>query len=266
MRTKTKYRENNSANIPADNKSPVEAAIITAPEAAAVPKAEINGEQISPEAMDQINVVDVADNDAVAAAIEQAAKADESKTALLKQIEVLRQNEQLQRQQAAAMQRPMSREDKIALWQTQGLSDKEASFLREHPQMVDFPQVSSIAANEALAAGIEKDSDDYWKAIEKGFDAHMARLRAQAAAQPTPAFFAPPPAPKPPKPPSNSHIVSAPVSRELPGAIRERNENPNLVRLSAEQLEIARNSGISAADYARGLLRLEREKRAGERQ
>ena len=59
-------------------------------------------------------------------------------------------------------------------------------------------------------------------------------------------------------------MYSAPVSRGEVGGYRE--PSPSQVRLTLEQKEIARASGISETAYARNLLRLEREKRSGERQ
>ena len=158
-------------------------------------------------------------------------------------MEALVQAERMRHQMAA--QRPMSRDDKINLWRQQGLSDKEALFLRENPEMIDFPQISSLAANEALAAGIERDSEPYWKVVKHNFEKHMTQLKAQAeAAQKTPEFFQPPP---PPAPQTNSTIVCAPVSREAPGS-RDREPIPTQVKLSPQELEIAKASGISPSN------------------
>ena len=94
----------------------------------------------------------------------QKPQADEAKFALLRQIEGMRRAEQIQRQQHLEYQRvqlasqPLSREEKLEQWRQQGMTDKEADFLRRHETMIDFPQVAALAANEALAAGIEKDS------------------------------------------------------------------------------------------------------------
>ena len=198
---------------------------------------------------------------------QQAAAADQAKFALLKQIESLRQSEAAQRQHHAAQMaqhaHPISHEEKIALWRSQGLSNKEAEWLNNHPEAVQFPQVTNIATSEALQAGHERDSDGYFKAIEQGFDRHMKQLRAQAAAQPTPEFFQPP-EPSAASVPSPASYVSAPVSRGEVGGYRE--PSPSQVRLSADELEIAKASKISPVDYARNKQRLEREKRTGQRQ
>lgn len=59
-------------------------------------------------------------------------------------------------------------------------------------------------------------------------------------------------------------MYSAPVSRGEVGGYRE--PSPSQVRLTVEQKQIAAASGISDVQYAKNLLRLEREKRSGERQ
>ena len=101
------------------------------------------------------------------------------------------------------------------------------------------------------------------------FHKQLARMQEQAenpAMQKTPAFFShrqPPPAPAPR---TAASYVSAPVSRDVPGPDRERYGNPSRVTLSVDELQIAKASGISPAEYARHKLRLEAEKRAGGRQ
>jgi hypothetical protein len=239
MRTKTKYREINSENIPAEKELP--ATLVSAP----------------PNGL------------AVAVAVEPQPPASEpapvaASEALGKQLAELKRSEELQRQRAS-QQQPVTREQKLHYWRQQGMSEAEARFLQQHPDMIDFPQVATVAANEALAAGHDRDSAPYWSALKMNFDNHIDRMRAQAnpAAQPTPEFFQPPP---PPAPPTRSNIVSAPVSRSVPGSNIERDLNPKQMTLSAEELAIAKASNISAADYARGKLQLLREKARGERQ
>lgn len=250
MRLKTAYRK--SHKIPAEE--------IPEPN---IPEIKIDGQK--PEAEVGISGETEAEpEDVAAAAIGAATEADQAKYALVKQIEALRQSEELQRRQQMAMaaQRPMSRDDRLEMWKAQGLSDKEANFLRDNPEMIDFPQVASHAAAEAMQAGHERDSEGYFKATEANFDRHMKQLKAQAAAQPTPQFFQPPP---PPQPRTEASFVSAPVSRTAPaGGYRE--PSPSSVRLSPDELQIAANSGISPTEYARHKLRMEREKRMGIRQ
>ena len=91
----------------------------------------------------------------------------------------------------------------------------------------------------------------------------MRQMQAEAAAT-APEFFKPPP-PKQPVQPSRSAYMSAPVSREVPDGI-PRELKPSQVRLSPEEVEAARLSGISTVAYARNKLRLLREKASGQRQ
>jgi hypothetical protein len=246
MRTKSKYREINSENTPAEKELPVEA-VIAPPEAPAVAVA-IEKPQAEP----------------------QATKADDPALALSKQLDELKRSEEIQRaSQVALQQQSMSREQRLALWRQRGLSEAEASFLQRNPAMIDFPEITTLAANDAMAAGHERDSAPYWSALKMNFDNHLSRLREQSAAaanpatETTPEFFRPPP---PSAPPTRSNIVSAPVSRSVPGSNIERDLNPKQMTLSAEELAIAKASNISAADYARGKLQLLREKARGERQ
>jgi hypothetical protein len=239
MRTKSKYREiqpdNSAQNIPAEKELP--ATVVSArPEGPAV--------AVTVDPPSPVNATG----------------------ALKAQLEALKQSEELHRQrQAQALQPPpVTREQRLALWKQQGLSEAEMDFLRQNPQMIDFPQITSQAASEAMQAGHQRDSDSFREAMTVAFDNHLKRLAQQATAeQPTPEFFQPPP---PPKPPTRSNIVSAPVSREVPSGRPREENNPNRMTLSAEEMQIARASGISATDYARGKLRLQREKAAGERQ
>ena len=62
---------------------------------------------------------EVEPSNTVAHAIEAAATADDAALALKRQVEALRQSEELQRQHAAYMaaQRPPTREEKLALWE-----------------------------------------------------------------------------------------------------------------------------------------------------
>jgi hypothetical protein len=236
MRTKSKYREIQSENIPVEKELPPVAVI--APEAVAV-------------AVDS----------------EPQAEVDAS-LALQQQLEELKKSEEMQRQRQAQIplqQQPMTREQKLELWKRQGLTEAEMNFLRQNPQMIDYPQLTSQAAAEAMQQGHQRESQAFQEAMKMNFDNHLDRMRAQAtpaATETTPAFFQAPP---PPPPRSRSHFVSAPVSREIPSG-RPREENPRQMTLSAEETFIAKASGISATEYAKNKIRLQREKAAGDRQ
>jgi hypothetical protein len=217
------------------------------------------------------------DDEAVVAAIKAAADADAAKNHLKQ----LRQSEAYQKQQreaAMAAQRTLpTREQRLEQWKQQGLTDAEASWMRDRPALIDRPEVTQHAVAAALHSGLERGTDDFHTAVENNFNTIMAKIEAAAAAanpanQPTPeddpARFSLETEPSPPElalTPDRSHIVSAPVSRDrAPGGYRE--QDPRHVRLSAAEQQIARASGISDVQYAANKLRMEREKRNGERQ
>ncbi len=181
--------------------------------------------------------------------IPDAAKADEAALALKRQIEALRQSEAVQRQAAP-------REQLLHKWRSEGMGQTEEHFLRANPGMIDNPQLTVLAANEA-AQHHQRGTEAHRNATREIFHRHLT-----PAAQPTPAFFEPPP---PPAPPVQSAMYSAPVSRSVPsGGYRE--PSPSSVRLTHEEQETARMSGISDIEYAKNKLRMEREKASGERQ
>lgn len=254
MRTKSAYREK-SNEIPAPN----------------IPAIKIDGEQ--PEATvgmaAHIPAEDGAVDIAVASAEQAATDADAAKLALVRQIEALKQSEQLQRQRHAAMahaQRP-THDQLLQHWRANNnMSEADENFLRENPAMIDNSQLAALAATEAAQQGHARDTDAHRQATKAIFDQRLAHLQAQARAnsapQEPPKFFKPAP---PPAPPDRAAMYSAPVSREVPtGAYRE--PSPSSVTLSQDQLAIAAASGISPVEYARNLLKLEAQKRRGERQ
>jgi hypothetical protein len=262
MKTKTAYRPRN--NIPAE-------------EPPNIPEVKIDDEKIQPSASTRIDFTttdDAEPSEAVAAAIEAATDADRAKYALAQQIQTLRKSEELVRQQrkaaAAARALPPTREGRLQAWKQAGMSDEDGRFLSEHPGMIDHPQVTQQAVAAALHAGIERGSPDFHTAVANNFNAMMARAEAPASATaqptPTPEFFAPRPSPAPtPAAPDRSHIVSAPVSRNREaGGYRE--PSPRQVRLTAEEQQIARASGISDVQYAENKLRMLRAKASGDLQ
>jgi hypothetical protein len=92
-------------------------------------------------------------------------------------------------------QAPMSREQRLAEWRAQGLSDAEVEFLQKHPAMLDFPELCGLAVNRAQQAGHQRGSDAFFDFVTKSFDAQLNHLQAEAAnpdMQPTPQFFKPP--------------------------------------------------------------------------
>jgi hypothetical protein len=196
--------------------------------------------------------------------------------ALKRQIEALRNSEQLQRQHQEQMQqerlaraarladmRPPSREEKLAAWKQNGLTPANEQFLIEHPEMIDHDQLTAYATQQALASGVEQDTDNFRRAVKTNFDTALRHLKAQAEnADPTPAFFAPPQAKPASEPAFRSALASAPVSRDIPSANRDLSISSR-VSLSREEVEIAKASGITEKQYAENKIRMMRMKRDG---
>jgi hypothetical protein len=138
----------------------------------------------------------------------------------------------------------------------------------QHSEAVQ--RLMAFAANQAAAQGHQPGSPDHQRATRQIFDRH---LQAAANGAPTqssppepavtesPEFFRPP---APPEPPSPASYVSAPVSR---GEVGSYHREPSLssVRLSPQEKEIARASGISETQYAANKLKMLREQASGER-
>ena len=198
-------------------------------------------------------------------AIEPAPPADEATVALMRQLESLRQSEELQKQYALhqravqAQQQPRTR---VEFLQSQGLTEAEARFFNSREDMMANQQQASEAAAEALAAGIERDSPEFFQAVEEGFAKRLdQRAAEQTTPAPAPAFFAPRPAPSPA--PDRSGMYSAPVSRGTPSG--ETGQRPaRTIRLTAEEQEYARVAGISDVEYARQKQKLAQAKAAGD--
>jgi hypothetical protein len=253
MALKSAYREKAAEKIPPE---PVEN----------IPEIKVDGEPAPPPALEAPTPVEP---DAAIEAAEVALEADAAKSALQRQVEALKRGEELQRQQAEAVARAqafhaLSPEEKVEAWKRNGLTDREGEWLKAHPEAIEFPALANFASAEALQAGHKRDSDQYFQHVEERFQHHMQQLKAQAAAQ-TPEFFKPP-EPKRGATPDTGYFTSAPVSRQAPTAGPRIETNPRQMRLSAEEIAIARASGISEVEYARNKIELERQKRMGERQ
>jgi hypothetical protein len=70
--------------------------------------------------------------------------------------------------------------------------------------------------------------------------------------------------PEPPQPRQRTPMVSAPVSREAPSSYGGSGNSPNRIRLTREQSEFARLSGVSESEYAKQLIKLDEMKRNGD--
>jgi hypothetical protein len=255
MKTKTAYRPKSGTpeNIPPENKPAVEA-VIAAPEAPAV-AVDVRPETETP-----------AEREAERNHAEEVTKADEAAEALRRQVAALRQSEALLRQ-AAQPQRPLSRDEKLALWQHQGMPADQLEFLKANPELVDYSELAAYAANEAAQQGHERGSHEHMRATKELFDQHMEHLQQQAQTNslepamnnPTPKFFAPPP----PKPPATPSHYSAPVSRQVPGSNRPDWQNGRTT-LTLQEKEAARIAGVDEITYAKNKLKMLAMRERGE--
>ena len=177
---------------------------------------------------------------------------DDATLALRRQIESMRQSEQVQRQP-----QPVSREQRLEAWRQQGLSDAETQFFQNHPAMLDNPELTNFAVHKAREAGFERGTEGIFAAVETIFSANMNQQAAEMPQQPAPTFT--PPAPRPPR-----VGYSAPVSHSIPSGGSGRRSTPGRVTLSPSEVEAARISGLSVEDYARQKIEYERQLSAGE--
>jgi hypothetical protein len=187
----------------------------------------------------------------------------------VRQLEAVRQAEQLQKQQYSHLRPPQTREQWIAaVMQQSGTTQAEAEFLLDHPQMMYQPKALSKALADITAQGLQRDdSPEFFQAVKERFGHHVERRQQKAARkaseQPTPEFFQPPvPPPEPPAEQTQSAIFSAPVSRQV-GSGGGYQPSLSSVRLTQEQQQIARASGISDTEYARQKLRMLQAQQAG---
>jgi len=191
-----------------------------------------------------------------------APRQDDATLALKREIERLRQSEQVQRQQAQPQQ-PMTREQRLAAWQAQGgLSPAEVEFFNRNPAMLDHPEVTGHAVQQALQAGHQRGTDAHFATVEKIFN-HLTQA-ATPEMQPTPEFFSPPPSPPARSEPNPSSLVSAPVSRSIPSASGKRHQSPGKVTLTPSEVEAARLSGVTIEEYARQKLKYDNMRETGE--
>lgn len=129
-------------------------------------------------------------------------------------------------------------------------SPRTQGWLRGHRELIVTtngaptlnPKVMSLHY-AALGEGITPESDEYFAYIDQG----LAPKKAQDEDDHEDA------------PPQRRAPVSAPVSRDPPGG----NQRPSRVRLTAAEVEAARLSGISEADYAANKLALVAEGKLG---
>jgi hypothetical protein len=170
---------------------------------------------------------------------------DDATAALRRQIEALSQAQTMGQQAATA-------------------NERRQAWLEQTPGAKDHIPALGAFHHAALNAGLADASPQYFDFMESQLAGlsqpaeaamHVAEEMQQQAApvmQPTPKFFAPPPARSGPNP---SAIVSAPVSREIPTSSGERLRPRGQIKLTPAEVEAARISGITPEEYAKQKIR-----------
>jgi hypothetical protein len=156
------------------------------------------------------------------------------------------------------------------LRQQQEISPQKQRFLNQHPEAHKQMDRLGQLHRAAIIAGLPDNSDEYFSYLERALTEPPAttadRQVTEKPAPPIEPEIAPPaPEPSPPPEPVRNYAVSAPVHREAV-SLDGRSASYSKIELTREQVEHAKLAGVGLEDYARGVQRLEREKRAGVRQ
>jgi hypothetical protein len=193
----------------------------------------------------------------------------EASRAFMKQLEALKNAESLRDKKAnieqigASIQpKQQTRAEKLRLWKTQGLSDREEDFLIEHPNLIDDPALLQTLSMEAEKRGIPRNTDEFFEVVKSGASQH------RRVSEPTEAAVSPKPrpslaVPSPRLQNDSASIVSAPVSRDSGSYSYSGGQSGRTlssIRLTPAQKEAAKFSGVDEVTYARNLIRLREEK------
>ena len=60
------------------------------------------------------------------------------------------------------------------------MHEAELKFLEANPELIDFPQLTAFAANEAAQQGHERGSEAHMEKTKAIFHEHLARMQEQA--------------------------------------------------------------------------------------
>lgn len=148
-----------------------------------------------------------------------------------------------QKQQKQPVQQQPYAGDPVEVFAAQ-LTPRSASWVREHPEFVRDQKLNRkmLAAHElAVADGITPDSDDYFDHVEGTLGVNRSADQEEA-----------------PKHQRRAAPAIAPVTR---ASMNGDGSRPNVVRLSAEQREMASMMGMTPEEYARNMRDLKREGR-----
>jgi hypothetical protein len=132
----------------------------------------------------------------------------------------------------------------------QSMTPRSASWVKSHPEFVRDPKKNAkmIAAHNFIKDDVQVDSDEYFSKIEEMLGIKAIEIPNTEEIDPMADAAKPTRKPAPP---------AAPVTRSGNGA----GVRPNVVTLTADQREAARNSGLTDEEYARNLIALRKEGR-----
>jgi hypothetical protein len=128
------------------------------------------------------------------------------------------------------------------------LSPRSAAWVRAHPEFARNERLTQkmIAAHNLVTAdGVQPDTDEYFETVERILGVQAPTASVAAAEAPMSAASAPTQ--------RRSSPAAAPVSRSGTGT---GGGSPNVVRLSADEREMAKMMGMTAEEYARNKLAL----------
>lgn len=187
----------------------------------------------------------MANNDYDAAADAQEAMAD-TKAKLL-QLENGRAAMQEQAKNPRMHPQQISAHDPVETLASQ-LSPRSAAWVRSHPEFARNERLTQkmIAAHNLVTAdGMQPDTDEYFDTVERLLGVQAPTASVEAAEAPMSAAAAPAQ--------RRSSPAAAPVSRSGTGT---GGGGPNVVRLSADEREMAKMMNMTAEEYARNKLAL----------
>jgi len=132
------------------------------------------------------------------------------------------------------------------------LSPRSADWVRRNPEYARDPRMTNqmiSAHNLIVSRGYEPDTDDYFRAIERVLDIDAPARNVSHETEPDATSAAAKPVQRRSAPPA------APVSRSGNGT----GSRPNVVRLTAEQREMAQMMGMDDKEYAKHMVALRKE-------
>jgi len=154
---------------------------------------------------------------------------------------------QEQAQNPRMQPQPISAHDPVETLASQ-LSPRSAAWVRSHPEFARNERLTQkmIAAHNFVTAdGMQPDTDEYFETVERLLGVRAPTASVEAAEAPMSAAAAPAQ--------RRSSPAAAPVSRSGTGT---GGGGPNVVRLSADEREMAKMMNMTAEEYARNKLAL----------